>query len=49
MTTHKNPKTLDREDASERLQQGLALILSALPELIFRWLASRRTRANNQD
>ena len=32
----------EAESAEVRLQRGLSLILSALPELLFRWLASRR-------
>lgn len=42
MTNHKNPTPPEHEDAEERLQRGLILVLSALPELFFRWLASRR-------
>jgi len=32
------------ENAEERLQQGLSLILSALPELLFRWLKKEKQK-----
>lgn len=36
--THQLPKLDSPED---RLLQGLTLVLSALPELLFQWLANR--------
>ena len=39
--TNKNRTPPEHEPAEERLMQGLALILSALPVLLIQWLANR--------
>ena len=39
---NKNQSHPEYEDAELRLQNGLAQILAALPELLFRWLANRK-------
>ena len=38
----KKPPPLEDEPAEVRIQKGLALILSALPELIYRYLTNRK-------
>ena len=40
MNEKKDTKHLP-EDAETRLSEGLALVLSALPELILRWLKAK--------
>ena len=40
MNEKKDTKRLP-EDAEARLSEGLALVLSALPELILRWLKAK--------
>ena len=40
MNDKKDNKRLP-EDAETRLSEGLALVLSALPELILRWLKAK--------
>ena len=42
--TSKERSPLNMEDAETRLQQGLTLILSALPELLFRWLKKEKQK-----
>jgi len=39
---NKNQSPPEHEDAEQRLQNGLAQILAALPELLFRLLANRK-------
>ena len=40
MKANKDTKRLP-DDAETRLSEGLALVLSALPELILRWLKAK--------
>ena len=38
MNSNKNQSSSGRGDAEQRLLQGLAMVLAALPELIWAWI-----------